>query len=702
MEICEQKLGEGFQNLSYAKLTKTDAGRDLLDQYIALARTNFLACRFEAAVAWYEKLFTLWPAAPTHYKSELLSFYLDMERYDSAQQLVERFPKERDISWTLGRALLTFRQQGDSAEAQTLLKEVFKTNPEIAPALLSPQIGEPVFSSITQHRAYELATWYVRPWAMVPGAFAWLRKHDSLFQEAHPELELLPTWRQIAPDLELLQRSGESWLVDLVSEDAVPHKGSRCALVVVDEEDLSPIYVRRFRKKPTPNELLVRLGLIMLGEDGEHQRLPERVSVRVDTLASKLTAPLKSLGIACDQGEHWEQFDAIARQWWESQSDAQSAAMLAQWPVEKLAQLPLEPGETWQCRTGIVDAWVLEQGEFHRVMVTLICLASEPHILHQLMTTTPPSEIALRSVLAQSIGAPQEGEPHRPQTVEVATSAERAALWSLLEPLDIACEVVSEMPALDEAWADLMEHMRTSGMEQDHAPPSVTMTPGITPEQLATFYQAAATFFRRRVWRYIADDRRINIACPHISCESVDAVVMGQAGGYYGLALHEDRAGLEKLLNGELEAVEEDAAAFDDEEEDDELEDDALAVDEDELDADDLDEDGDEDADDEERALAMLYRDQTGMSLLFGEAHEISFDDLNTIEARKFEVAAPEAFPKMLHFERGIMRAPLRWEVDLLTGSMEALAEFVLQASNPAAKLAWQTPAGHPITLTWV
>ena len=84
------------------------------------------------------------------------------------------------------------------------------------------------------------------------------------------------------------------------------------------------------------------------------------------------------------------------------------------------------------------------------------------------------------------------------------------------------------------------------------APPGLLEMPGIKPEQVAGFYRAAAGFYRRAPWRKLGYETAIKVECDRFESGPWYAVVMGQSGLTFGVALYDDLKTLKKLWAGEM------------------------------------------------------------------------------------------------------------------------------------------------------
>ena len=161
------------------------------------------------------------------------------------------------------------------------------------------------------------------------------------------------------------------------------------------------------------------------------------------------------------------------------------------------------------------------------------------------------------------------------------------------------------------------------------AEPGLLDVPGVTPEQVAGFYQAAAAFYRQAPWRKVGYESTIQIECDRYEGGPWYAVLMGQSGLATGLALYDDLDTLRRLFAGE---------------------------------------DSDEENAQEGEATAVT----------FGEESDIPVADLDAARRYGWEVARPDAYPSILHKERGTSIQPaLAWELELMEACLRAVPGFV-------------------------
>src|SRR5580658_6025352 len=75
--------------------------------------------------------------------------------------------------------------------------------------------------------------------------------------------------------------------------------------------------------------------------------------------------------------------------------------------------------------------------------------------------------------------------------------------------------------------------------------------PGITPAQVSSFFEAAASFFRQAPWKKVGYEAAIKVECDKFQSGPWYAVLMGQCGLTMGLTIYEDLKVLRRMWAGE-------------------------------------------------------------------------------------------------------------------------------------------------------
>ena len=315
---------------------------------------------------------------------------------------------------------------------------------------------------------------------------------------------------------------------------------------------------------------------------------------------------------------------------------------------KRLARLP-QSFDVWQADVRPLPLWINIAESPMRPWTILVVNRSEDLVLAQELVDEPPSTEAIWAQLVKAMEKPAAGEPHRPSEIQVRP----ADHWDELEPdlddLSIQRTVFEELDLMDQ----VVEHLATflRGREPERG---LLDMPGVRPEQVASFFHAAAEFYRRAPWRKVSGEETIRINCDRFESGPWYAVVIGQMGMTPGLALYEDFDLLTRMRADE--------------------------------------------STDEENA-----RESVAITVTFGEQVEMPFPDYDAAEKYGWEIAAPEAHPWALRKDRGMtMRPLLAWELQLMEAAMKLVPDFLAEHDRDNTQpYTREVPTGDgPLTLS--
>jgi hypothetical protein len=248
---------------------------------------------------------------------------------------------------------------------------------------------------------------------------------------------------------------------------------------------------------------------------------------------------------------------------------------------------------------------------------------------------------------------PAQGEPHRPTRIQVRPGGPWPSLRPHLGHIGIPLVVTDALDHCDGLFRQITE--RVSGKPR----PGLLAMPGVTPEQVGSFYEAAAQFFRQAPWKRVGgSEAAIRVGCAKYQSGPWYAVLMGQAGLTTGLALYDDLGTLRRLWAGGV-------------------------------------------------ADGAMARQAVGMGVTFGEEWDLPVADLEAVRRYGWPVARPDAYPSIAHKDRGLTtRPPLAWELELAAGCLRAVPEFVARRpqDDPAQEEMTVPVASGELTLvlSWV
>lgn len=667
----ERALGEAAIKEHAGKLGRVVEATGYLEARRGLAECLTILGRPEEAIAECEALARLDAEDSTAARFMHLDLLISHGRFAAAKQLCEECREEAFCVWPYGRALIAFGEEGDTPAARHLLADARAVNPHVPRLLLSGRQFDP--AGMLTVGAEDEAEAYVNNfrgcWMDVPGALSWLRACGNVPLEdagrgrrgrrarGGPRVGRRPGWAQEKRLLSQLPLDAtDAWEVD-VSEE----RDGIWSYLVASTRDDRQLALDVLEDRPLPDDLWGILADTMRRPTHGEPRRPAAVAMRPGVFPKTWRRKLEQIGvraITCDElgtiariSRDVEARIAAAtadRHADEIEPAAATAAILAD-----CSALPREAGDVWEALVRRAPAWVTGEGRPYLPWLAIVACQSTGSLLSFDMTrerTDPEAFVRLvgRAMLKTGV---------RPGLVHVVEPALAASLAAAFAGLDVAIATMdASLPAIDRVVAALAE-----SMTPPEAAAPLSAVPGITTDSARAFYAAAAAFHRARPWRRLPSDVAINVHVPAAgggAARLLHAVVMGHVGVVQGLAVYEDEAALEAARSGDLDQV---------------------------------------------------VRG-TGLSVMFGEAFEISAIDYDWIEHRGFEVAGPEAWPMPVRLNPGMnLRPPLVWELELLTGCLMEVPAFIAAVPKPKRGLPgwggladpppWTSPAGW--RLSW-
>jgi len=652
MALCQQALAAGERALgkqAFEEWAGSFWGVLETRPYMR-ARERLAMClaecgRREEAVEHYEAMLRLNPQDNQGIRCCLVTLLLDLKRDADTARLLDEYKLDKSPDMAFSRVLLAFRQNGDSAAARKQLKVAVKFNrhvpqylvgnqplPEQLPEYVSPGGDDEAVAYVCNNR---------RVWLETPGAISWLRSALDLPVPQAPRRRR-PSWSQLRAALQRCPQESESiWQVDLVARPAKGASEPAAPLVViVDQSDGYVIELESADSAEPADVWEVVVDAIRDPRRGDSFR-PAAIEVRDPAFAKAWQAKLKQVGIACRRVAELTSIDAIR-----DKLPTLPTAPLA--PAE-LSALPVERDEVWQAAVRPLPNWVTGEGQPYRPWLGLVVSNVDDLIVGHEMSQQEPGEGWLADALVNAMRRPLMGQPHRPGRIEVATPALCAALQARPEFAGVDCVARLQLAVIDQVLNDMAEHMGSQ-----RGQPCLLDAPGIELAQLASFYAAAAEYYRRRPWRDVAGDRVISVHCDKFKSGPWYAVVMGQSGVETGLATYEDLQTVQRVIAGGPPNQE-----------------------------------------------AMRKLD--ALSLTYVEAFDIPTRELDTAAQHAWPVASPEAHPLVMRVNPGmVLRTPLAWELEFLEGCLRAIPDF-LKAGVESQSQQVTLATGHlTLWLAWV
>ncbi len=316
-----------------------------------------------------------------------------------------------------------------------------------------------------------------------------------------------------------------------------------------------------------------------------------------------------------------------------------------------LKHLPQEY-DVWQADFRPLSQRVKIGGELVQPWTSVVVSRSNELVLASDMPEEAPTANHIWDVLVKAMREPMVGEAHRPTELQVRADERWDTLKPHLDEIGVRLTVMEELDMLDALYRALIEAVIGKPS------PGLLDMPGMTPEMVGGFYEAAAHFYQQAPWRRIGYESAIQVECDKFQSGPWYAVVMGQSGLTMGVALYENLKTLEKMWAGHLS--------------------------------------------DEENARLTV-----ATTVTFDPAADIPPADLEAASRYQWKVARPNAYPSIIHKDRGLsMRPPLAWELELMEGCLRAIPEFIKrrkQADSTPEEMTVPVASGElNLKLSWV
>ena len=651
-QLLEEGVAAGQRAIG-PKTFETSAGHFWLDQrtrpYMR-ARLGLAQCLWESgqraqAVEHYAEMLRLNPNDNQGVRYLLLGGLVDLDRDEDAQRLLQRYEHDGSAEWAYTTALLAFRREGDSAVSRTLVASGVRHEPAMFPITwlatrACRRCRRRTSALAARTRPISYAAQFLRTWRSSSGAIPWLRKTLKV-PLPQPPKPRKPAWSLFRHAfLRLPQVGGEVWQLDVCRLPLSQADGKTYrppwALVLWNCTEDTILTFEAGDAQPTVGEAWdVLIEALLRPRSGEPHR-PTEIQVRRKTFFKAWQEKLRQIGIAAGFATSWTAWTAC----WKTSCrprPACGASSKDQKPpvsfdLDELASLPQSMGESWQADVRRLPGWLEQGGELRRPWASLVTSREEHTVLTQNLTMDPPPDDWIWKNVVDAIHRPLMGEPHRPGIVEVSSEMFQRLLYERLDAIGVRCVVADDLEQIDEIFRQLGKFL--SGGK---ASPPLVDVPGVRLDDIRSFYEAAAEFYRAAPWRLVPGDTTLKIECKKFNTHTWYGVVMGQSGLVLGLALYEDLGMLRRLFTGS--------------------------------------------GNDEE-----MSRQATGLSVMYGEAFEIPIADLDAAERHGWPIVGPEAYPNAIYVNPGrSMRPPLAWELELLEGCLRAIPQFLESGESSAA-----------------
>lgn len=300
--------------------------------------------------------------------------------------------------------------------------------------------------------------------------------------------------------------------------------------------------------------------------------------------------------------------------------------------LKTCGKLPQQELEVWEGGPIKLPFWIMDDEEKpYRPILAIWVDADNGHVVCQDLRQELPSSQESLALLLKTMAKPMMGLPRRPTHIRVKDKAFADFIIDELGSIGITVELVDRFTVVDILIDKVRKMMESEDEDAFEAMPGLLDLEGITPERVAAFFHAAATYYKLAPWRFVADSHPLEISGPELFRSPVYITVMGNGGIEYGLGLFENLEELERMY--ELPPGTE--------------------------------------------IRRMSVRTA---SVLFSDPTFVCFADLDAIEQYGWQVAGPEAYPHLFQIlpeREPPFQPPSPWQVDVFEACLLALPQIV-------------------------
>lgn len=627
---CEEReLGaETFRDLR-GEFWEIDHTRPYMSYLRSFADCLLTLGKVDEAVEHFKKLLELDSNDSQANRYRLFTALLLSDRLDELDKTLKKH-REQSADWLYARALLTFRKEGASTNANRWLRKAEAANSIIPEYLcrtkMLPTDMPRIYSPGSEEEAILYAAATLPAWRHASGAVTWLR--DSLQLPLMRPTEDKPraaSWSKIRARLKQLPIDEDAvWEIDVFASDSSDEP--LWNLVIIDAISSEVLVFESFLKRPGHAAVWEIVVETMANPKEEEPFLPAAVRVVRKSWANAWTKKLDQIDVGCELAKTLETLDEFRD--FAERTETTTRRLSEELPAApaEFERLPLAAGEVWQMIFRKMPIWLEDEGQMKRPSCVLIVDATNRLIVKLELLKESATEDEVWDVMRAAIAAPAAGDPRRPESVCVLPAEVSPEWGQRLEEIGVKCDFESDLDTIGPLYDDLVKNV---GGERRMKP--LITVPGITPTALGVFYEAAADFFRAAPWRTFPGDVILRADTDAFSSGPWYVAIMGQSGIEMGIAVYEDKAQLKRLLRGQWREDE-------------------------------------------------GVRQMSALSVLFGEVYDMAAEDVDAIEQHDWAIATPEAYPAVLRVLPGkAMRTPMAWEVELLEALLRALREYVRQ-----------------------
>jgi len=602
-----------------------------LDRRFRTARELWRTGDYEGAAGAFRDVLERDPDDTRFARYYLATCLLQMDLPDELEELLQRYDDQSGV-WRFAQALHSFSREGDSDESRRLLVEADHLQPGFEEYLLRDKGVDAArverFDAGDDEQAFACARLVLPAWRGVSGAVSWGRR---VLKVPAGNADAEPTNRRFPQDeLQALPLRPGTWQVGLVQcHDEPDDDQSTVWLLGVANPD-----GREIRRITVIDQSLTELIVwnqltpaFLDPEDGEPAR-PATLVVCRREFHDAWKPLLAKVGIRCQ----YERDPQPVGQLLEAMRHVTQQPVLPPTDEIDVCEFP-QSKSVWQADFIRSPAWIMnEQEGAYRPWTVLVLEKSRSMTLKISHTPGDPAPEVLLEFLVQTMAAPGDQPAQRPRLVEVSDSDCYDFLRPRLESAGVACRLVDDLAEFNDFCLRLARDI--DGSEKC----ALADGRGVTRAHMESFYEAAASFFRKTPWRHVRDEAPIEVRCDDPDMGKRYAIVLGRTGVQLGLCVYDDWKITQAMLTGSAGA-------------------------------------------DENRALAVCYDEEQIMAAI----------DLQLIDRLGWPVATPEAWPAVMRLQpRRTPRSASADELLFLDACLRAIPDF-LQSREASQQLSVET-----------
>ncbi|MCI0701641.1 MAG: hypothetical protein L0241_11215 [Planctomycetia bacterium] len=277
-----------------------------------LAHALWTTAKRDEAVRHLQDMLRLNPGDNQGVRYTLAGWLLFLDRDTDLAQLLEQYPDEGSAAWDYTKALLAFRQHGDTPDTRKLLQRAIKTNRHVPAYLLGtkfPPAAQPDYISPgDESEALEYIGEFLAGWKSTAGAIAWVRaivaKPKPLPKAKGPGAAMKKRLAKL-PQADVWQcdfRMLPNWMM-------VGDQPLRPWITLITNSSNQVLGHQISDEVPTPEMVWDALAEAMRKPLAGEARRPATLQVRPGACGESLQPYFEEMGIVLDVTEKLDEFD---------------------------------------------------------------------------------------------------------------------------------------------------------------------------------------------------------------------------------------------------------------------------------------------------------------------------------------------------------------------------------------------------------